>query len=373
MDLDVGQDHGTLRGREQGGGLVERLAQGLGVARRQPLGRPVRLDLPGEDLVPRQLEIHRPLVPDGRLQHPVDLLQRGLGLVQHGRGDRDLLEDLELRLESLDLVMEQGVMRPLRQPGRAAQHDHRRLLGVRPRDAVAGAQPAHAVRHADAAQAVDPRIGVGREPRVVLSGHPHQPDRALLDQLVQLEDVVAGYAEDVLDPQGAQPVDQVLADRRHRRSGRGRRLRRSIPRRCRRPGAGPRPFEKCSPSMHLPWLIVNGGRPGPASVHPSGRGGLAPSGATADCRRKPRRDNGLALSSPRGGRAPGRPLPRGRAGSPAPGGPPGGRILRPIRHRDRPGRPGPDRAPGRRAGPRTASGCQPSRSAATGSAGIRVP
>ena len=39
VDLDVGQDHRPLRGREQGDGLVERLAQGLGVAGRQPLRR----------------------------------------------------------------------------------------------------------------------------------------------------------------------------------------------------------------------------------------------------------------------------------------------------------------------------------------------
>ena len=77
-------------------------------------------------------------------------------------------------------------------------------------------EPADAVRHADAPQPVNPRIGVGREPRVVFARHPDQLDRALLDQLVKLEDVVAGDAEDVLDAQGPQPVDQVLADGRRR-------------------------------------------------------------------------------------------------------------------------------------------------------------
>ena len=80
-------------------------------------------------------------------------------------------------------------------------------------------RPADAVGHADAAQAVEPGVGVGGEPGVVLAGHPDQLDRALLDHLVERQHVVAGDAEDVLDPQRVQPVDQVLADGRHGRIG----------------------------------------------------------------------------------------------------------------------------------------------------------
>ena len=71
-------------------------------------------------------------------------------------------------------------------------------------------EPADAIGHADAPQPVDPRVGVGREPGVVLPRHPDQLDRALLDQLVQAQDVIAGDAENVLDAQGAEPLDQVL-------------------------------------------------------------------------------------------------------------------------------------------------------------------
>ena len=177
------------------------------------------------DLVARQLEIDRPLVPHRRFQHPIDLAERGLGPVQHGRGDRDLLKHLVLRLESLDLVVQERVMRPLRHSRRARQHDHRRLLGVGPGDAVAGRQPPHAIRHANAAQPVNPRVRVGREARVVFAGDADQLDRAFLDQFVQLEDVIAGDAEDMLDPQGPQPLHEVPADG-HR--GRGRRGCRSI-------------------------------------------------------------------------------------------------------------------------------------------------
>ena len=77
-------------------------------------------------------------------------------------------------------------------------------------------KPADAVGHADAAQPVDPRIGVGGEAGVVFAGHADQLDRALFDHLVELQDVIAGNAEDVLDPQGPEPVDQVLADRHGR-------------------------------------------------------------------------------------------------------------------------------------------------------------
>ena len=180
----------------------------------------MRPDLPRLHLVARQLEIDRPLVPHGRLEHPVDLAERRLRPVEHRRGHRDLLEDLELRLEPLDLVVQERVARPLRDPRRAAQHDHRRLLGVGPGDAVARREPAHAVGHADAAQPVNPRVGVGREARVVFAGHADQLDRALLDHLVEREDVIAGDAEDVLDPQRPQALDQVLADRDRARQAR---------------------------------------------------------------------------------------------------------------------------------------------------------
>ena len=50
---------------------------------------------------------------------------------------------------------------------------------------------------------MNPGIGIGREPRIVFARHPHQPDRAVLDQLVEVEHVIARDPEDMLDPHAA--------------------------------------------------------------------------------------------------------------------------------------------------------------------------
>ena len=216
-------------------------------------------------------------------------------------------------------------MRPLRQPGRAAQHDHRRFLGVRPRDAVAGAQAADAVRHADAAQAVDPRIGVGREPRAVLPGHPDQlgsgSPRSACTTGGRSRRGSRRHARRPGRPAGRSGTGRPSPPPA-RSLGHGDR-RRSVSRR--RPAvAGPAP-SRSTRHRASPLQIVNGPRPAPVAAHPSGPGGRVPSGAMADCRRKPRRDKSLASPSRCGGTAPGRPLPTGRAGSPAPPGSPDGR------------------------------------------------
>ena len=216
VDLDVGQDHRPLGRGEHRLGLVERLAERLGVARRQADRGPVRRQLPGVDLVAGDLQVDRPLVPERRLEHPVDLVEGRQRVVEHGRGDRDLLEDLELRLEPLDLVVQERVPRPLREPRRAAQHDHRRLLRISAGDAVAEREPADAVGHADATQAVQPGVRVGGEPGGVFARHADDLKRPVFEHLVEGQNVVAGDAEDVPDPQRGQAIDQVAADGRPR-------------------------------------------------------------------------------------------------------------------------------------------------------------
>ena len=203
VDLDVGQDHRPGRRGEHRGGLVDRLAEGVGVAGRDALLRPVGHDLPLVDHVAGDLDVDRPLVPLGGGQHAVDLREGGHRVGQDRRGDRQLLHHLELGLEPLDLVVQQRVPLPLVHAGGASQDDHRRLLRVCPGDAVAEAQAADAIGDGHAADAVDPGVGVGREPGRVLLGHAHQLDRARLDHLVEAEDVVPRDAEHVPHADGA--------------------------------------------------------------------------------------------------------------------------------------------------------------------------
>ena len=220
VDLDVGENDRPAGSREQLARFVDRLAQRVRVAGRKPLRRAMRADLLRLHLVSRQLEIDRPLVANRRLEHPVDLAERRFRPIQHRPGPRDLLKHLELRLEAFDLVVQQRVVRPLGHPRRAPQNDHRRLLGIGAGDAVARGEPSDTISHADAAQPVNPRVRIGREARVVFPGHADQLDRAFIDQLVKREDVIARDAEDMLDAQCPQALDQVFADRDRARSGR---------------------------------------------------------------------------------------------------------------------------------------------------------
>ncbi len=96
VDLDVRQDHGPAGGAKKICGFVDCLTQGIRVATGQPLGRAMRRDLFGQDLVARELEVDRPLVAYGRLEHAVDLTESCLRPIEHRPCRRDFLEDLEL-------------------------------------------------------------------------------------------------------------------------------------------------------------------------------------------------------------------------------------------------------------------------------------
>ena len=169
-------------------------------------------------------------------------------------------------------------------------------------------RPADAIRHADAAQPVNPGVGVGGEPRVVFARHADQLDRALLDHLVERQDVIAGDAEDVLDPQGAEPVDR----------GTGRRSRRPersplVPSRCH----GRR--QNCSTSGVSLIGIEGSARPSPHGTLPAGQRSTGVAGQRTRYRRKPRPRVTCVSSSGRGdNRAPlvGVQLPHHLAGRP---------------------------------------------------------
>ena len=118
--------------------------------------------------------------------------------------------------KSLTLWCSSGLLNRSRRPGAPADHDHRRLLGIGPGDRIAEAQPAHAIGHADRADAVDPGVGVGGKAGAVLARAADQPQRALFHHRVERQHVVAGDAENVPHAVVAQTADKVLADRNAR-------------------------------------------------------------------------------------------------------------------------------------------------------------
>ena len=218
MDLHVGQDHRPPGAGQERRGLIERLAEGVRIAGRQPLGQPVGSNLPRMRLVAGKLQVDRPLVPLRGFEHAINLAECRLGPIKNRRGDRDLLENLELRVKIFHLMVQERIARSFRHPGRAGEDDHGRLLGVSAGDAVTGAQSTHAVGDANTAQPVNPGIGIRGEPGGVLASHPHQADRALLQQPVQAEHIITWNPKDMLDPARGKPVDQILTDRQYRGS-----------------------------------------------------------------------------------------------------------------------------------------------------------
>ena len=110
--------------------------------------------------------------------------------------------------------MQQRIVNPLAQAGRAGDHHDGRFLGVRPGDRIAHAQAADAIRDAQRAHAVDAGVGVGREAGAILARAADRAQRALFEHRVERQDVVARDAEHVADAVVLQPADQVLADRK---------------------------------------------------------------------------------------------------------------------------------------------------------------
>ena len=149
-------------------------------------------------------------------QHAVDAAESGVGIVQLGLGPAQPPENVGLGLKILDLVVQERVVHPLAQARGPADHDHGRLLGIGPRDRIAKAQPAHAIGHADRADAVHAGVGVGGKARTVLARAADQPQRALFHHRVEGQHVVARDAENVAHPVVAQAADKILANRNAR-------------------------------------------------------------------------------------------------------------------------------------------------------------
>ena len=216
MDFHPGEDHRPPRGGDPPHGFGHRLGEHLGIAGGL-------LDVPhvgsgrhGKDHVAGQLDVARPPITQHGGQDAVDLAEGDLRIVQHGVGDAEAVEDLGLGAEILDLVVQEGIVEALPQAGRPADDHDRRLLGIGAGDRIAEAQPTYAIGHADGADAVDARVGVGGEAGAVLAGAADDAQRAALDLRIEREHVIARHAEHVADAAFAQPPDQVLADRQPR-------------------------------------------------------------------------------------------------------------------------------------------------------------
>ena len=69
----------------------------------------MRIKCPAAHAVARKLEIDGPLEAVGRGEAAVDLAKRRQRIVEQGGSDRDFLEDLPLRVEIADAVVQQRI------------------------------------------------------------------------------------------------------------------------------------------------------------------------------------------------------------------------------------------------------------------------
>ena len=125
MHLHVGEDDRLLCGVDHLDSFSERFAQRPLIAFLMKLSRLVVRNAWHRSKVARQLDVHRPFIAQRGVQHPVDLLKRSLRIAQDRGGDSELLEDLLLRVELADFVVQQRILFALLHSRRAADDDDR--------------------------------------------------------------------------------------------------------------------------------------------------------------------------------------------------------------------------------------------------------
>jgi hypothetical protein len=159
-----------------------------------------------------QLEIHRALVAHRGVDDPVNLLESGLRVAQHRRGDRQLLEDLLLGVELTDLVVEQRVLLAFFHARGAADDHHRGFLGKGLGGGVRDFQPADAIGDADGAQPTHARVGVGGKPGALLIAGVDELQLAPGQGIVKPEHVVARDAEHMAHAVRVELVNEISAN-----------------------------------------------------------------------------------------------------------------------------------------------------------------
>ena len=162
--------------------------------------------------IARYFDIHRPLMACRRRQHAPHFALRGRRVVEDALCDRHFAEHAHLRAEVAHAMMEQRVVARFTDPGRAADHHHRRAFGIGLGGGVDQLQSADAIGHRHRTQAADARIGIGGEAGALFITGTDQRERRLLDNLEQAEHIVAGDTEHVPDVACAQFIDEHMGD-----------------------------------------------------------------------------------------------------------------------------------------------------------------
>ena len=160
--------------------------------------------------IARHFQVDGPLVPFRRVQHAVDLREGRLRVVEHRAGHRQLAKNLHLGIELVHAVMQQRVALTLLQPGRAADHHHRRALGERLRRGIGHLQTPHRIGDAHRPQPRHPRIPIRRKSRPLLVAGIAKLDRPAPHLLDQRERIIARNPEDMADAMVGQLLHQIL-------------------------------------------------------------------------------------------------------------------------------------------------------------------
>jgi hypothetical protein len=213
VNLDAGQHHRAFGGAQFLQRFLHGFVQCPGVARRvtrlwcgQGIGRAV-------DAIARQFQVHGCAVLTRRLQAAVDVAACGERIVQHRGRARDALKYLALKTERPEAMVQHGIAALFLDARCAADHHHRRGLGVCPGDCIHHIERADPVGYRQRAQSPTTRIAIGGECSGVFAGGPDMADRTVLKLAVETEHIVAGYPEDVIDTPLLQTLQQILGNR----------------------------------------------------------------------------------------------------------------------------------------------------------------
>ena len=212
---DHGADlhHGALATAQVVHDVVDGRGQPGLVDRRQVRADAVPRGIDGHlDHVARDLQVARSLVGQDLGEDAVDFIGRRRRIVEDGLCLREVLEDLQLRVEVLDPVVEQCVGGSLAQARGTGDDEQGDVLRPRPGHGIRHLEAADAVRHGNHPQAPQPCVGVRGEGGTLLV--LRDVDREAL--LVQVREEAKGVVPDdaeaalnlaLLEPRGEEGRD----------------------------------------------------------------------------------------------------------------------------------------------------------------------
>jgi hypothetical protein len=212
VDFHVGEENGLPGRIDHGFGLEQGGAERGEVAGLLQFPGPVMGIARDPHQVAGQLDIDRALVAERRVNDAIDFLEGRLRIAQDRGRHGELFEHLLLGVELADLVVQQGVFLALAQAGCAADHDHGGLLREGLRRGVRDLEPAYAIGDAHRAQPVQARVGVGGEARPLLVTGVDDLEPAVLEHVVEREDVIPGDAENMPHPVRVQALNEIISD-----------------------------------------------------------------------------------------------------------------------------------------------------------------